>query len=48
MCGDRLGIDQRMSFLSTEHAQVNGRSLASEVFFVPSSFCHSCMGKITL
>ena len=46
MYGDRLSIDQRVSFLS-EHAQVNGRWLASQVFFVPSSFCHSCMGKIT-
>ena len=44
--GDRLSIDPRVSFLS-EHAQVNGRWLASQVFFVPSSFCHSCMGKIT-
>ena len=42
VCGDRLSIDQRVSVLSFEHAQ-----LASQVFFVPSSFCHSCMGKIT-
>ena len=45
--GDRLSIDQRVYILSIEHAQVNGRSLASKVFFMPSSFCHSCMGKIT-
>ena len=48
MCGDRLNIDQRVSVLSLEHAQVNGHWLASQVFFVPSSFCHSCMVKITL
>ena len=48
MCGDRLSIDQRVSVLSLEHAQVNGHWLALQVFFVPSSFCHSCMGKITL
>ena len=47
MCGDRLSIDQRVSILSFEHAQVNDCWLASQVFFVPSSFCHSCMGKIT-
>ena len=46
VCGDRLSIDQQMSILSIEHAQVDGPSLASQVFFVPS-FCHSCMGKMT-
>ena len=47
MCSDRLSIDQRVAVLSFEHAKVNDRWLTSQVFFVPSSFCHSCMSRIT-